>query len=295
MSPDSTEFPTERRATAQHDPAVPLDVRLRLAHACLEHLAAGAGARLLHIKGVALHPVLAEGRSGSTDCDVLVHPSDLTAFLAALADAGWEQRTRFEHGSVFRHAATWYHAVWGTVDVHRSFPGMDRDAVATFEELWRAREEVELGGVLCAVPELRGQRLILLVHAARDAMGRRAHDVRVAWTEAGDDERTALDALAERLGGTVPLALATDRPELAQGQRGEATWRAVQANENPTVVWRARIRDARGPLAKARVLLEASRINRDHLELRLGHAPTRAEMRREWWDRWRRGWQRLRR
>lgn len=274
---------------------VPRAVLLRLGHGCLELLARDAGARILHIKGEAMDPGLREGRPQSTDCDVLVHPDDVGAFVQALSDAGWENLTRFEHGSVFGHAATYYSPVWGTVDVHRTFPGLDRDPLRTFETLWGARQEVELGGVACPVPDLRAQRLILLVHAARDAMGRRDHDVEAAWGSADPEERDRLDALALDLGATVPLALVTGRDDLAAGLPGEHVWRAVGGGATSAQIWRARISDARSPLARARLLLDAARINPDHLALRLGRTPTRRDRWHEWRVRWARGLRGLRR
>lgn len=265
---------------------VPVPVRLRMAHGCLDHIARGAGVRILHLKGEALHPLLAEGRAGSSDCDVLVDPAQVAPLVAALEADGWEQVTTFEHGSVFAHAATFHHRVWGTADLHRAFPGLDRDAAATFEQLWADRESVDLGGAACAVPDLTAQRLVLLVHAARDASGRSRHDVRVAWTEAPVAERQGVEELAEELGANVPLALATDRPELAAGLPGERLWRAVHRGGSPTEVWRARLQDAATPRERARILLDALQVNRDHLGLRLGHPPTPAEVRREWWARW---------
>lgn len=272
---------------------VPVSVRLRLGHACLQHLADraparhtdGSGARILHVKGVALHPLLAEGRGASSDCDVLVHPEDVAAFTRSLIAHGWELMTRFEHGSVFAHAATYYHRVWGTVDVHRSFPGLERDAAGAFDRMWETREIRELGGAACATPDLLAQRLLLLIHAARDAMGRAEGDRAAAWDRAPSHERDQLDALADELGATVPLALATGRPQRALGHPGEHTWTAVHAGADPTQVWRARVRDARGR-ARLGVLLSALRVNPDHLALRLGHRPDAGELRTEWWARW---------
>ena len=244
--------------------------------------------RVLHLKGVSLHPLLAEGRSPSSDCDVLVEPEGVEAFGAVLAANQWKQITSYAHGSVFTHAAAFHHQVWGTVDVHRTFPGLDRDPGLTFEKLWAEHETYALGGIDCPVPSLTAQRLLLLVHAARDAMGRARHDVRVSWTEVDDAERAQIDALAVALGAAMPLALVTGRPELAVGQPDEHLWRAVHRRASSTDVWMARLRDARGPLRKARILGKAVRVNRDHLGLRLGHVPSPREVRHEWWARWRR-------
>lgn len=266
--------------------SVPTRVRLRLAHGVLEQIARDAGASILHVKGVALHPLLAEGRSGSSDCDVLVRPDRVTAMCRALESVGWNRVTSFEHGSVFTHAATFHHALWGTVDVHRAFPGLDRNAKRTFDLLWISREEVDLGGVPCPTPALLQQRLLLLVHAARDASAHGHHDVSVSWDQADAGVREDLDALADRLGATVPLAIATGRPERAEGLPGEHLWTALRDRGSALEVRRAMLRDARGPLAKGRLLLSALQVNPDHLALRLGRRPTRGELRQEWFARW---------
>lgn len=276
-------------APSEGDIEVPVSVRLRLEHACLELLAQRAGVRMLHVKGEAWHPVLAEGRSASSDADVLLAPRDVPAFERELRAAGWELITSFAHGSVFEHAATYYSPAWGTVDVHQRFPGIDRDPASAFEVLWDSRETITLGGREVAVPGLREQRLIMLIHAARDAMGRGPRDLEAAWGRADEHERAALDALADELGARVPLAYVTDRPERAAGQPEAHLWKALHENADATAVWRARLRDARGVREHLRILRAALRINPDHLALRMGHAPTAADRRREWVMRWVRG------
>lgn len=267
-------------------PQIPTPVRLRLAHGCLEHQARRAGVRVLHLKGEALHPLLAKGRPGSSDCDVLVAPEDVATYAAALTAGGWEQVTSFEHGSVFGHAAAFHHRLWGTVDLHRWFPGLHRDPSAAFERLWAGRELQELGGVDCAVPELLAQRLLLLVHAARASSSKADHDVEVAWGALDPAGQQQVVALARELGAEVPLGVVTGCEELVVGGRDEHLWRALDAGQGPTAVWRARLRDARGLREHARVLTQALQVNRDHLALRLGHAPSAREVRREWWARW---------
>lgn len=266
--------------------SVPASARLRMAHGVLELTARAADAPLLHIKGVALHEELARGRLASTDCDVLVRPDRVEALCAALEAAGWQQVTRFEHGSVFTHAATFHHQLWGTVDVHRFFPGLDVDPLATFGTLWVARSSAELGGVDCPVPSLDAQRLLLLVHAARDRMARSGHDVEVSWTQLDPEARGRVDALAAELGATVPLALATGRPERARGGRQEHLWRAMHEGADGPRVRLAMLRDVSSPCVAASLLGHVVRVNPDHLALRLGRPPTRQELRHEWWRRW---------
>lgn len=266
--------------------SVPASARLRMAHGVLELTSRAADAPILHVKGVALHEDLARGRLPSTDCDVLARPDRVEALCAALEAAGWHQVTRFEHGSVFTHAATFHHRLWGTVDVHRTFPGLDLDPLATFGTLWAGRTTAALGGVDCPVPSLDAQRLLLLVHAARDRMARSGHDVEVAWTRLDDGSRARVDALAADLGATVPLALATGRPERARGGRQEHLWRAMHAGADGPRVRLAMLRDVSSPSDAASLLGHVVRVNPDHLALRLGRPATRQELRHEWWRRW---------
>lgn len=273
--------------------APPVRVRLRLEHACLQYLAESCKARVLHVKGEALHPVLSAGRAASTDCDVLVHPDDVESYTEALSRHGWELRTTFMHGSIFGHAATYYHPRWGTADVHRYFPGLEADPHAAFDALEEAATTVVLGGRRIPVPGLDAQRLILLVHSARDATGRAPHDRRVAWDNADAASRVAVSLLAERLGATVPLLFATGRGFEARGLPAWRTWQAMNRNANPTEVWIARLLDARGSQEKAKILGAALLPNRDHLAIRLGHDPSRAEIQREAVDRVGRGARRL--
>lgn len=272
---------------------IPARVSLRLELACLQRIADSSGARVLHVKGEALHPVLMVGRGPSSDCDVLVHPDDLRRFVTELEQSGWELRTTFRHGSIFEHAATYYHPSWGTVDVHRHFPGLDANPTLTFQEFWASRDIVSIGGVAVNIPSLLSQRVILLAHAARDAMGRSELDRRNAWDLADEITRQKIDELAARLGGRVPTHIATGRADAVAGERGFRVWSAMYANADPTEIWHARIRDAEPGLPTLKLLLEATRPNPDHLAIRLGHKPSTAEMRREWWQRWLRGGRRL--
>ena len=76
----------------------------------------------------------AEGRQ-SSDVDVLVRPSHLARLAEALEWVGWEKRTDFATGSVFAHAANWWHDDWGWVDVHVHWPGVTVDAEQAFDVL----------------------------------------------------------------------------------------------------------------------------------------------------------------
>ncbi len=275
------------------DLQVPINVRLTLTHAALQWIADTHGVRVLHVKGVALHPVLRKGRRQSTDCDVLVHPADVSAWVEALTACGWEQFTTFEHGSVFEHAATFYHPHWGTADVHRAFPGLERDATRSFERLWDQRESVTMGGIEVMVPSLTAQRLIIIAHVARDYSGALTSDRLRAWDEASEEEQREVHELARELGAEVAFLIGTGRSQQAVGLPGARVWLAVASGASPTVVWVARLREAHGVRGRAIMLWRALHVNGDHLRLQLGHVPSQAELRREWWDRLGRGGRRL--
>ena len=278
--------------------APPMKVRLRFTHALMESFAQASNTRILHIKGVALHSSLAAGRHSSSDADILVDPSRVLPFVQHMVDHGWQRRSHFESGSVFEHAAAYYHPVWGTVDVHRSWPGLDADPCATFDAWYEESTRMSMAGHDVKVPSLLDQRLLLLLHAARDPQGRTSHDFNKAWAEVPDGERADIEQRAAELGGSVPLMILTDegdgrRRALVENAEGFHLWEAMGRGANPTEVWTALVRDAHGPAAKARIVMSALRVNRDHLAVRLGHEPSPQEIRTEWRERLGRGVRRL--
>lgn len=271
---------------------IPVALRVHLAHAAVQAIAEECGAELLHVKGPAVDPVLLR-RSGdpiapsdggplplrlSTDADVLVRPPHLSRFLAALRRHGWVDRTRFHTGSAFEHAACLWHDDLGWVDVHRSFPGLQRDPAASFDALWRDRHPFAIAGRPCPVPSLDAQRLLLLLHAARSG-GSNAADVDALWTAATDAERRRTEALAGVHGAEVPLAAVTGRLADYADRRDHDLWRRYSSGETGRLTeWHARLKAARNPLAATRVAVSALFVNTDHLALRLGRPPTRREV-----------------
>ena len=121
--------------------AVPIDLqaRVQLAHAAVQALAEEHGVDLLHVKGPALHASLSRPDRVSSDADVLVRPTQVTAFTDHLRAHGWRLVTDFANGSAFEHAANYHHGHWGYVDVHRVFPGITVEPDAAFELLWSER------------------------------------------------------------------------------------------------------------------------------------------------------------
>jgi hypothetical protein len=263
--------------TAESDVrSAPIAARVHLAHAVVQKLAEDRGIDLLHLKGPAVLPGLrAEGRH-SSDVDVLVRPQHLSLLASALDASGWERRTDFATGSVFAHAANWWHDDWGWVDVHVMWPGVTVDANTAFDVLARDSLQHEIAHWDCPVPGRTAQRLILVLHSARSGG---TADVELAWEGAAPDERQAVRDLAAELGAEVALAAGIGELELHRSAPTYALWHHFVHGGSRWDEWRARLTAARGPRAKSVLLTSALRVNRDHLRMELGRPPTRAEVR----------------
>lgn len=256
---------------------MPLAARVHLAHAVVQHVAEGAGVDLLHLKGPALLPGLrAEGR-GSTDVDVLVRPSHVEAFAAALVGLGWERRTDPETGSAFAHAAVWWHDDWGWLDLHLHWPGVRIPPDEAFDVLAAPGAVVDVAHVPCPVPDRVGQALVLVLHAARSPD---KSDVEHLWSRLDSGARDDVRTLARRLDAEVALAAGLGELDRHRGDRQYLLWRFHAEGGSRFDEWRARLAAAPDAGSRWRVLAGAMRVNRDHLRMELGRAPTRADVRR---------------
>ncbi len=254
----------------------PIAARVHLAHAVVQKLAEERNIELLHLKGPAVLPGLrAEGRQ-SSDVDVLVRPSHLPRLISAVESIGWEQRTDFATGSVFAHAANWWHDDWGWLDVHVSWPGVGVDDEQAFDVLARGALQHSIAHWGCPVPNRTAQRLILVLHAARSPGGT---DVDHAWTAAEPAEQAEVRALARELDAEVALAAGIGELALHRDHPTYALWRHFAEGGSRLDEWRARLAAAPSTRAKAGLVTAAMRVNRDHLRMELGRPPTRAEVR----------------
>lgn len=266
-------------------PDIPLAARVALAHAYAQALAEDHGVDLLHIKGPAVAPALRGQRGSGTDVDVLVRPAHVQAWMTALVGDGWWVDTDFTTSSVFDHAATLRHHEWGLMDVHRSYPGLDRDAAATFDRLWAGAQPRMIANYPCPVPEEIAERLILISHAARSAHREVHPDIAASWGEADEETRTAVETLAADLGALVPLRIATGRAAEVAHLPEAAVWLVFTNPEDRLGEWRARWRSAATPRAKAAILVRGIAVNRHYLEAELGRPATRLDLARAWWRR----------
>jgi hypothetical protein len=261
---------------------VPLSVRLLLGRGAAQLLADEAGADILHIKGDAVADEFGlDGGSGS-DVDVLVRPAHVDRLHAVLIAHGWTVYSTFTYGSPFGHAQTYVHGIWGYLDLHRLFPGIRRDAALAFDTLWEGRMTASFADVAVSVPSLTGQRLILLLNAARSP---RPGVVQTLWTDAAGPDRAAVTALADVLDARVALAAATGDLERFRTDRAYALWRVISQGGSRSEEWRARIHAAPTRREQLEIALRAPLVNVEHLEHRLGRAPTTAEIVREFFAR----------
>jgi hypothetical protein len=269
--------------------SVPTDVRTQMAHAHVQWIAEGLAVRLLHIKGAALDPRLRwPGRSGS-DADILVPPTDAQALVSSMHESGWTVASGFRNGSPFEHAVTLRHSEFGWADVHRYFPGLGRPDDATFDQLWRDRAEMLIGGQPCAVPSLPAQALILLLHAARSPNSRADRDIDIAWGSASSERRAEVTQLVENFEAHVGFSAATGGLDGFQDRPDYALWKVASGGGTRIEEWRARTRAAPSRRAAVRLLLRAPLVNVQHLEMVLWRRPTRREIVTEFFARPARG------
>lgn len=262
--------------------AVPLAVRMEMCHAALQHLADRAGADLLHLKGVAAEPRW-RSSSGGTDADVLVRPSQVRRFVAAVEAAGWQRRSRFQTGSPFGHAQTYWHDHLGYADVHRFFPGMGADD-ATFDVLWGDRGGVELASVPCAVPSRAGQALVMVLNATRNRSVE-PWPASLAEDPLADEVR----ALVPRVGAEVAFAAALGELDRMRDHREHDLWRAITTGSGRVEEWRARVKAQPTLAGKVATVLRAPLVNTEHLANTRGRPPSTREVAQEFVDRLRRG------
>jgi hypothetical protein len=267
----------------ESDAFIPLWARVHLSHAAVETLARDASVDLLHIKGPAVLPGLRERSLGSNDVDVIVRPSHLGRFEAALAREGWDRRSDLESGSAFHHAANWYHPSWGYVDVHARWPGPRVDPEQVYAEFAAGDHVQEIAHVACRVPNRVAQILILVLHAGRTPG--RADDVATAWHAVTPDDRAAVRDMAARLRAETGLAAGLGRLDSVRGDPEADLWRVLSLGGSRVDEWRARLRAAPDRCAALKVLLSSLRVNRDYLRMELGRQPTRADVRRRQWRR----------
>ncbi|WP_158609549.1 nucleotidyltransferase family protein [Kocuria soli] len=258
---------------------VDLETRIRLSHGLVDHTLQQAGIRALHVKGYAAATIFPPERS-SSDVDVVVDPTRTDAALDALQNAGWELVTGYDEGSIFRHAATLWHAHLGYVDVHRHLPGFRARPAEVFEALWDRRTVVDVAHWPCPVAAPLDHVLIIVLHAARNP-SRGKQDVDHVLSGLTGAQRATLQRSVRDWGAEDPWLVATGE-DLGADPSQVRVWQAVHDDADRATLLSARLHAARTPARKLRVLAAAVVVNRAHLHMALGRAPRRRDYLREY-------------
>lgn len=270
---------------ASSAPRVPITARIAFAHAAVQWLADEAHLDVLHVKGAAIAATLVPHRV-YTDADVLVRPAHVMQMLNILREHGWTLTNSFAYGSSFEHSATLNHQHFGMLDLHRAFPGVGPTPDAAFDQLWESRESLELAGVACPVPATAAHSVLLLVHAARGGRDpRAANDIERIWTSATEDERRDIRNWVERLSAGLGFSVITGTLDEHRDHPDYDLWRVASRGGTRFEEWRARVRAARGPSAKARTVLRSVLVNTEHLAIVRGRPVTRREVTAEFFAR----------
>lgn len=267
--------------------AVELGGRIRLAHASLQAVANACGADILHVKGYAATEGFYRSNRHSTDADILVRPSHVDTFTHRLVAGGWEQVADFSSGSAFQHAATIRHPWWGAVDIHRYFPGMDVHAEDNFDRLWAERQSLPIAHYPCTVPSDADQILLIMLHAGRDGW-RGTQDIEYLRRVLSARDLERMRRRAAEFGAEIALAASLGELEEYRNHPDYLLWKYMTVGGSRIDEWIARYAAARTLRAKARVAASSLLVNKDHLSMRLGRRPSRADMVAEWVRRMRR-------
>lgn len=258
--------------------------RIKLGHAALQSLADQAEVDLIHIKGYATEDGLYPPLRTSSDADVLVRPRHVARFVEAIRNRGWEEVASFESGSAFHHAATYRHDWWGPVDVHRLFPGLQEDPDTAFERLWEDRQTAQIAHFPCTVLSHLDQVLFVLLHTVRDG-SRGNHDSAHLHKILSEKDFERLSQRAKELRAEIGFAAWRGTLDEYRGHPDYLLWKYMMDGGSRLTEWRARLAAERTLRGKATTLGRAFLVNTDHLAMKLGHAPTRGEITKQWFVR----------
>ncbi|MFB7843167.1 nucleotidyltransferase family protein [Microbacterium sp. NPDC056052] len=273
-----------------------------LAHALMAHLAAGAGIRVLSIKGfVADRYGLREPRVAA-DADVLIEPSRFDDFCALLSARGWRLRHERQVPSLMaQHSATYIHDGWpNDIDAHIYFPGFFGRYEDAFDALWSSRSTMTIAQTEVNVPSRAGATVIAALHALRYThssrhVGELTQVKRVLADDFSDEEREQFVEVA-RAGGALWVlqeVLAgigvSENPDATPAQ--QLLWNTNRATieDGAAVSWLTALRGERW-YRKPVVIFHALWISREEIPRNDPNTlPTALEAWRHRTMRWRRG------
>ncbi|PPQ22831.1 hypothetical protein C4888_11325, partial [Streptococcus agalactiae] len=172
------------------------------------------------------------------------------------------------------------HDQLGYVDVHRLFPGLGASPEAAFDALWSEHAHLVIAGRPVPVPSPRHQRLVVIVHAARDPF-RGGLDVRHIRESLPAESWAALREEAHRLHAGAAWHVATGEAADGVDTRQRALFAALHESQSGLELFRTRWQSAATARERAVLVARTIPVNRPHLQMRLGRPVTRADLWRE--------------
>lgn len=255
--------------------SLPLDTRVRMAHALIAVIAEHAGLDILHVKGYAAPSGFYHAHRVSTDADILIRPSQAGTLVEILRQQGWTLVTSFRSGSIFRHAAALWHETWGYVDVHRSFPGIGIDEERSFDRLWQHRDSTTIAHKECNVPSSLDHAFLIVIHAARDAQ-RGQSDMNFLRAFLAQDW-SSVEARSFEFKSRTPFVIAASSPDehhqIASNSEYKL-WISLSQGSDRVALLKGRLEATGSTREKLRILLGSLVVNRDHLQMQLGRPAT---------------------
>jgi len=228
----------------------PLDQAAAVALGCglVSYVAEEASVRSLLIKGHALAEQGLRDPRRYADVDVWIAPESVTPFVESLRARGWHERgPNWVLDRVGSHSITLVNDSWPCdIDVHLRFPGFLAPDEDVFDELWRRRTTIVVGGRTVTTTDRAGNAAVLALHSMRQERndGRDDEFEHLVGLLSEDDELVSdmLD-LAAVTGANETLAPlfarlgATTRPGYRPSARALREWAARRAHMSRTGRW----------------------------------------------------------
>jgi len=249
-------------------PEVDFVVAYALVSGLIQRRLAGAGVRVLFIKGPFPAQQGLRPSKISLDIDLLVPPDEVDPAAEVLADEGWyrkdAERLRVAHE---KHSETLLHPFWpNMIDLHRFWTGFIGDRDQIFDLLWSEREERRHECLVASTTEARSSALLLALHDIR-THGVRDLDSRLDRLASRCQEKwglgtpallmeTAVALGAEQTAAPFLRRLGVDVPDVPMTAELREWEMQLRSGGRSVEGWRLRFREA-PLLAKPVVVLDA--------------------------------------
>ncbi|MFB2599467.1 nucleotidyltransferase family protein [Herbiconiux sp. P17] len=221
---------------------------VELGCALVAYVAEEAGIRSLLIKGHALAEHGLREPRRYADVDVWIAPESVTSFVDLLRERGWHERgPNWVLERVGNHSVTLVNDHWPCdIDVHLRFPGFLAPDDVVFDELWRRRSSIVLGGRDVVTTDRAGNAAVLALHSLRQEWNRHQevefeHLIALMAADpellAGVLDIAAVTGANETLAPLFARLGVTAKPGFQPSERALREWSARKAHVSRTGRW----------------------------------------------------------